>query len=63
MPKETLTRNCWPNYFRSPFQPFDVRPTQQLNTAVWPNILQPTNLKSTPGQPHFKCKNQSLTSS
>lgn len=61
MPKETLTGNCLPNYFRPPLRPFDVRPTQQPNTVVWPNILQPTNLKSAPGLPHFKSKNHSLT--
>jgi len=62
MPTETFTGNCWPNYFRPSqqtdlFQPFDVRPSQQLNTAVWPNTLQPTNLKSAPGVPHFRSKN------
>ncbi|CAI6368371.1 unnamed protein product [Macrosiphum euphorbiae] len=58
MPTETLTGNFWPNYFRpphvDPFQPFNIRPTQQPNTSVWPNILQPTNLNSAPGLPHFR---------
>ncbi|XP_060873301.1 protein Smaug homolog 2-like [Metopolophium dirhodum] len=58
MPTETLTGNLWPNYFRpphiDPFQPFNIRPAQQPNTSVWPNILQPTNLNSAPGLPHFR---------
>jgi len=61
MPTETLTENSWPNYFRppqiDPFQPFNIRPTEQPNTSVWPNILQPTNLNSTHGLPHFRSKN------
>jgi len=61
MPAETLTGNFWPNYFSppqiDPFQQFTIRPAQQLNTPVWPNILQPTNLISAPGQPHFRSKN------
>ncbi|XP_060862756.1 uncharacterized protein LOC132939546 [Metopolophium dirhodum] len=58
MPAETSTGNVWPNYFRSPqinpFQQFNIRPAQELNTPVWPNILQPTNLILDPGQPHFR---------
>ncbi|CAI6360720.1 unnamed protein product [Macrosiphum euphorbiae] len=57
MPTETFG-NFWPNYFRpphtDPFQPFNVRPDQQPSTSVWPNILQPTNLNSAPGLPHFR---------
>jgi len=65
MPTETLTGNFRSNYFRSPqldaFQPLNIRPAQQPNTSVWPNILQPINLNSAPGQPHFRSKNSSLT--
>lgn len=61
MPTETLTGSFWPNYFRPPqadrFQTFNIRPTQLENTPVWPNILQPTNLNSVPGLPHFRSKN------
>jgi len=61
MPTETLTGNFWPNYFRppqiDPFQPFNVQHAQQPNTSVWSNILQPTNLNSPPGLPHFRSKN------
>ncbi|XP_060850700.1 uncharacterized protein LOC132929389 [Rhopalosiphum padi] len=59
MPTETLTGNFWTNHFKSPqvdpFERFNFQSAQHVNTPVWPNVLQPTNLnKSIPaGLPHF----------
>lgn len=51
------TENIWTNHFKSPqvdpFQQFNTQPAQHMNTPVWPNVLQPTDLKSVSGLPHF----------
>ncbi|XP_025191727.1 protein Smaug homolog 2-like [Melanaphis sacchari] len=58
MQRETSTENFWTNQFKlpqiDPFQGFNIQPAQQhMNSPVWPNLLQPTNLKSVSGLPHF----------
>lgn len=54
------TEKFWTNHFKSPqvdpFQQFNIQPAQHINTPVWPNVLQPTNLKSVSGLPHFSSK-------
>lgn len=60
IPKETLTKNIWTNNFKpsqlDPFQQFNFQSAQQQHTPVWRNMLQPTNLESARGQPHFSSK-------
>jgi len=49
MPTDTLTGNFWTNHFNSPqvdpFERFNFQSAQHVNTSVWPNVLQPTDLK------------------